>query len=35
MQFVVAVRIESEARVLNADGLHEAFRLTSERKASC
>jgi hypothetical protein len=35
LQFVVAVRIESEARVLNADGLHEAFRLTSERKASC
>ena len=35
MQFAVAVRIESESRALAADLLHEAFRLTSERKASC
>ena len=35
MQFAVAVRIESESRAFAADLLHEAFRLTSERKASC
>ena len=35
VQFAVAVRIESESRALAADLLHEAFRLTSERKASC
>ena len=35
MQFVVAVRIESEARVLGWNLLHEAFWLTSERKTSC
>ena len=35
MQFAVAGRIESESRALPADLLHEAFALTSERKASC
>ena len=35
MQFEVAVRIESKSRAFTADLLHEAFRLTSERKASC
>ncbi len=35
MQFAVVVRIESESRAFAADLLHEAFRLTSERKASC
>jgi len=35
MQFAVGVRIESESRAFAADLLHEAFRLTSERKASC
>jgi len=34
LQFAVAVRIESESGAFAAD-LHEAFRLTSERKASC
>jgi hypothetical protein len=35
MQVAVAGRIQSESRTLVADLLHEAFRLTSERKASC
>src|SRR5208337_1214181 len=35
MQFAVAVRLESESRTLAAHLLHEALRLTSERKASC
>jgi hypothetical protein len=35
MQFAVTGRIESESRALPANLLHEAFRLTSERKASC
>jgi hypothetical protein len=36
MEVSVARRIESEARVFAWDLLlHEAFRLTSERKASC
>ena len=35
MQFAVAVRIQSESRAFAADPLHEAFRLTSERNASC
>jgi hypothetical protein len=35
MPFAVAGRIESEWRDLKAVGVHEAFRLTSERKASC
>src|SRR5271165_4178050 len=34
MQFTVAVRIQSESGAFAAD-LHEAFRLTSDRKASC
>jgi hypothetical protein len=35
LQFAVAGRIESESRAFAADLLHEAFRLTSERKVSC
>ena len=35
VQFAVAGRIESESRAFAADLLHEAFRLTSDRKASC
>jgi hypothetical protein len=35
MQFTVAVHIQSESRALVADFLHEALRLTSDRKASC
>jgi hypothetical protein len=35
MQFEVAVRIESKSRAFTANLLHEAFRLTSDRKASC
>ena len=35
MQFPVAVRVQSEARAFAVDLFHEAFRLTSERKASC
>ena len=35
VQFAVAARIESESRALPVDLLHEAFALTSERKASC
>jgi hypothetical protein len=35
MQFVVAVRVESQPRGLEADGGHEACGLTSDRKASC
>jgi hypothetical protein len=35
MQFAIAGRIESESRALAAERLHEAFRLTSDRKASC
>ena len=35
MQFAVALRIESESRAFAADFLHEAFRVTSERKACC
>jgi hypothetical protein len=35
MQFAVSVRIESESRGFDADLLHEAFRLTSDKKVSC
>ena len=35
MQFVVAVRVESEPRGLGADCAHEACGLTSDRNASC
>jgi hypothetical protein len=35
MQFAVALRIEPKSGAFGADGLHEACRLTSERKASC
>ena len=35
VQFVVAVRIESESLAFDADFVHEAFRLTCDRKASC
>jgi hypothetical protein len=35
MQFAVALRIEPKSRTFGADGLHEAFRLTSDRKISC
>ena len=35
MQFTVAVRSESESRAFVVDLRHEAFWLTSERKASC
>ena len=35
MQLAVALRIEPKSGAFGADGLHEAFRLTSDRKASC
>ncbi|MGA3319151.1 MAG: hypothetical protein ABSC64_22270 [Candidatus Korobacteraceae bacterium] len=35
LQFVVASRIKSQSRASGLDLLHEAFRLTSERKTSC
>ena len=35
MQFAVTRQIESQSRAFAADVLHEAFRLTSERNASC
>jgi len=35
VQVAVAGRIESDSWAFAADLLHEAFRLTSERKASC
>jgi hypothetical protein len=34
MQFTVGLYIEPESRGFDADLLHEAFRLTSERKVS-
>jgi hypothetical protein len=34
MQVSITWRVESDSRDLNADSLHEACRLTSERKAS-
>jgi hypothetical protein len=35
MQLAVCIRVEPESRVLGWNLLHEAFRATSERKASC
>ena len=35
LQVTVAGRIQPESRAFVADLLHEAFRFTSERKASC
>jgi hypothetical protein len=36
VQFSIALRIESKSRAFGGDlPLHYAFRLTSERKASC
>ena len=35
MQLAVAARVEFESRALGWDLLHEAFRATSDRKASC
>jgi hypothetical protein len=35
MQVSIARRIESQSWVLGWDLLHEAFRLTSDKKVSC
>ncbi len=35
VQVTIALRIESESRGFDTDAVHDAFRLTSERKASC
>ncbi len=35
MQISIACRIKSQPRALDADLVHEAFRLASDRKASC
>src|ERR1700690_690064 len=35
MQLAVAVRVEPESRAFGRDLLHESFRTTSDRKASC
>jgi hypothetical protein len=35
MQVSITWRVESESRALTADGLHEACRLTSDKKVSC
>ena len=35
LQFAIARRIQYESRAFGPDLVHEAFRLTSERKASC
>ena len=35
VQFAIACRIESQSRVFGWDVLHEAFRLTCDRKVSC
>jgi len=35
MQFAIGPRIKPEAWALEADGIHEAFWLTPDRKDSC